>query len=138
MNHISNIDSTNYVTIQNQYGVINQGTGYSIVNIQTKQIIAQNISSFLDCVKTLEHLSNNNQSNHQSNQNPSSFNPVSSTLNFGVKPDVYQIILAYAPNTVRVEKKTNSQGARYKCYDQSNNYLGQVRGKLHSRYWKDS
>ena len=138
MNHLSNIDSNNYVTIQNQYGVINQGTGYAIVNIQTKQTIAQNISSFLDCVKTLEYLSGNSQSNYQSNQNHNSFDSVSFNRNFGVKPDVHQVIMAYAPSTARVEKKTNSEGARYKCYDQSDNYLGQVRGKVGNRYWKDS
>ncbi len=37
MNEIANIDSTAYVTVQGNYAVINEGTGYAIINIQNKQ-----------------------------------------------------------------------------------------------------
>ena len=136
MNDISKIDPNNYVTIQKNYAVINEGTGYAIINIYTKQIIAQKISSFLDCVKTLEYLSNK-QDNNVDNDFNKTQHQTSSINNLGVKPDVHQVILTYAPTAFRVEKKTNMQGARYKCYDQYNHYLGQVRGKLGNRYWKD-
>lgn len=58
MNEIANIDSTAYVTLQGNYAVINEGTGYAIINIQNKQFLARNIYSFLDCVKTLEYIAN--------------------------------------------------------------------------------
>ena len=137
MKDISKIDPNNYVTIQKDYAVINEGTGYAIINIYTKQIIAQNISSFLDCVKTLEYFCNQQQNNVDSGCNGTQYAQTSSINNLGVKPDVHQVILTYAPTTFRVEKKTNMQGARYKCYDKHNHYLGQVRGKLGNRYWKD-
>ena len=62
MNDIKKLNSDDYVTVQGQYAVINQGTGYAIINIQTQQIMAHNISSFLDCVKTLEYIAKKNES----------------------------------------------------------------------------
>jgi hypothetical protein len=59
MSDIKKINQSDYVTVQGQYAVINEGTGYAIINIQTKQIAARNISSFLDCVKTLEYIIGN-------------------------------------------------------------------------------
>ncbi len=45
-----------YVTVQGQYAVVNEGSSYAIINTLTKQALARNISSFLDCVKTLEYI----------------------------------------------------------------------------------
>jgi hypothetical protein len=56
MSDIKRIDTNAYVTVQGQYAVVNEGSGYAIINTQTKQVIARNISSFLDCVKTLEYI----------------------------------------------------------------------------------
>ena len=56
MTEIANIDPTAFVTVQGHLAVINEGTGYAIVDIQNKQYLARNITSFLDCVKTLEYL----------------------------------------------------------------------------------
>ena len=56
MNDIQAVDTHAYVTIQGRYAVINEGSGYAIIHTQTKQITARNITSFLDCVKTLEYM----------------------------------------------------------------------------------
>ena len=66
MSDIKRISQNEYVTVQGQYAVINEGTRYAIVNIQTKQILARNISSFLDCVKTLEYIVGKGESQKQS------------------------------------------------------------------------
>lgn len=65
MTEIANIDSTAYVTVQGNYAVINEGTGYAIINIQNKQFLARNISSFLDCVKTLEYITSKQENSSQ-------------------------------------------------------------------------
>ena len=52
MSDIKRIDTNAYVTVQGQYAVVNEGSGYAIINTHTKQVIARNISSFLDCVKS--------------------------------------------------------------------------------------
>ena len=62
MNDIKRIDTNAYVTVQGQYAVVNEGSGYAIINTHTKQVIARNISSFLDCVKTLEYIFSNAES----------------------------------------------------------------------------
>jgi hypothetical protein len=59
-------DPNSYVTVQGQYAIINEGISYKIINTQTKQIIAQNISSFLDCVKTLEYVFEKSDSHNES------------------------------------------------------------------------
>ncbi|MFB2879733.1 hypothetical protein [Floridanema aerugineum] len=135
MSDIKKLDQDNYVTVQEQYAVINEGTGYAIINIETKQIIARNISSFLDCVKTLEYMVGKGES---LNPMPSQNQPKHQIPNFNVREDVQQLIEIYAPTTVKVEKKTNVEGSRYKCYDSSGNCLGRVKGKLGSRYWQDT
>ncbi|MGH1395083.1 MAG: hypothetical protein ACRAVC_13805 [Trichormus sp.] len=56
MSEIKRIDTNAYVTVQGQYAVVNEGSSYAIINTQTKQVIARNILSFLDCVKTLEYI----------------------------------------------------------------------------------
>ncbi|MGI0482956.1 hypothetical protein ACN4EE_19500 [Geminocystis sp. CENA526] len=68
MNEIANIDSSAYVTVQGNYAVINKGTGYAIINIQNKQFLARNISSFLDCVKTLEYIASKQDNSSQDYQ----------------------------------------------------------------------
>jgi hypothetical protein len=45
-----------YVTVKGPYGVLNEGTGYAIVNIHTGERIAHNISSFRDCVETKDKI----------------------------------------------------------------------------------
>lgn len=55
MTNIKNIHNE-FVTIKGVYGVVNQGHGYAIVNIQTGECMAHNISSFYDCVRTIEIL----------------------------------------------------------------------------------
>lgn len=62
MSDIKRIDTNAYVTVQGQYAVVNEGSGYAIINTYTKQVIARNISSFLDCVKTLEYIFSNAES----------------------------------------------------------------------------
>lgn len=74
MSDIKRISQNEYVTVQGQYAVINKGTGYAIVNIQTQQILARNISSFLDCVKTLEYIVGKGESQNQS-QSPTPASP---------------------------------------------------------------
>jgi hypothetical protein len=150
MSDLKKIDTNAYVTVQGQYAVVNEGAGYAIINIQTKQIVARNISSFLDCVKTLEYIVGKGESqdpiqHSTSNENPpqiqystSNENPPQIQLtNFGVKPDVQRLIEIYAPATVRVEKKVHWNRSRYKCYDVSGNCLGRVKGKQGDRYWED-
>lgn len=66
MSDIKRINQNECVTVQGQYAVINEGTGYAIVNIQTQQILARNISSFLDCVKTLEYIVGKGESQNRS------------------------------------------------------------------------
>ncbi len=56
MSDIQRIDTNTYVTVQGHYAVVNEGSGYAIINTHTKQVIARNISSFLDCAKTLDYL----------------------------------------------------------------------------------
>lgn len=70
MNEIANIDPTAYVTVQGNYAVINEGSGYAIINLQNKQFLARNISSFLDCIKTLEYIAGKQENNYESSQNP--------------------------------------------------------------------
>jgi hypothetical protein len=45
-----------FAGIEGNYGIVNQGTGYAVVNILTKEMKAHNISSYLDALKTAEHL----------------------------------------------------------------------------------
>lgn len=134
MSDVERINTNAYVTVQGHYAVTNEGTGYAIINIQTEQIVAHNISSFLDCVKTLEYLLGKSESQDQSLTSNSVQLKVP---NFNVREDVQQLIEAYAPTTTRVEKEVNWNRSKYKCYDRLNNYLGQVKGKLGDRYWKD-
>jgi hypothetical protein len=138
MSDIKKIDKNAYVTVQGQYAVVNEGTGYAIINIQTKSIVARNISSFLDCVKTLEYIVGKGESQDLIQNPTASKNPPPIQLpDFGVRPDVQRLIEIYAPSTVRVEKKVDWNKSRYKCYDASGNCLGRVKGKLGDRYWED-
>ena len=125
--------------MQGQYAVINEGAGYAILNIQTKQMLARNISSFLDCVKTLEYIVGKGESQSQSSspRNPCQSQHQPKIPDFGVRADVQHLIETYAPATVRVEKEVNWNRSKYKCYDASGNYLGRVKGKLGDRYWED-
>jgi hypothetical protein len=138
MSDLKKIDTNAYVTVQGQYAVVNEGAGYAIINIQTEQILARNISSFLDCVKTLEYIVGKGESQDPIQHSTSNENPPQIQLtNFGVKPDVQRLIEIYAPATVRVEKKVHWNRSRYKCYDVSGNCLGRVKGKQGDRYWED-
>ncbi|WP_027402770.1 hypothetical protein [Aphanizomenon flos-aquae] len=138
MSDIKKIDTNAYVTVQGQYAVVNEGAGYAIINIQTKQIVARNISSFLDCVKTLEYIVGKGESQDPIQYSTSNENqPQIQLTNFGVKPDIQRLIEIYAPATVRVEKKVHWNRSRYKCYDLSGNCLGRVKGKQGDRYWED-
>lgn len=144
MNEIANIDPTAYVTVQGNYAVINEGSGYAIVNLQNKQFLARNISSFLDCIKTLEYIAGkqDNFSQDYQNQSPQqSYQPYQQsqplTPKFDVKSDVQRLIEKYAPETARVDKSVNFMSqSRYKCYDKYGNVLGRVRGKEGNRYWQ--
>ena len=138
MSDLKKIDTNAYVTVQGQYAVVNESVGYAIINIQTKQIVARNISSFLDCVKTLEYIVGKGESQDPIQHSTSKENqPQIQLTNFGVKPDVQRLIEIYAPATVRVEKKVHWNRSRYKCYDVSGNCLGRVKGKQGDRYWED-
>jgi hypothetical protein len=138
MNDIKKIDTNAYVTVQGQYAVVNEGTGYAIINIQTKQIVARNISSFLDCVKTLEYIVGKGESQNPAQHSiPNEKPPQIQVPKFGVKPDVQRLIEIYAPATVRVTKKVRWGQSRYKCYDASGNCLGRVRGQSGDRYWEE-
>ena len=86
MSDLKRIDTNAYVTVQGQYAVVNEGAGYAIINIQTKQIVARNISSFLDCVKTLEYIVGKGESQDPIQHSTSNENPPQIQLtNFGVK-----------------------------------------------------
>lgn len=138
MSDIKKINQSDYVTVQGQYAVINEGTGYAIINIQTNQIAARNISSFLDCVKTLEYMIGNSESQEPIQYPiPDKSSSQNKLPNFGLKPDVQQLIEKYAPTTERVKKKVHLNRSRYKCYDASGSCLGRVKGKLGDRYWED-
>ena len=80
MSDIKTISQNEYVTVQGQYAVINEGTGYAIINIHTKQILARNISSFLDCVKTLEYIVGKGESQNES-QSPTPAYPAQQNPN---------------------------------------------------------
>lgn len=134
-----------YVTVKGHFGVVNEGTGYSIVNIANGERVAHNISSFLDCVKTIDYLLGNispSSSTSSSKPSPPPLEPVltPNKLNEAIrhlKPDVQRLIEKYADETVRVSKSTNLLGqSRYKCYDSSGNVLGRVRGSSSNRYWQ--
>ena len=73
MNDIKRIDTNAYVTVQGQYAVVNEGSGYAIINTHTKQVIARNISSFLDCLKTLEYIFSNAESQNSDQIQNSAF-----------------------------------------------------------------
>jgi hypothetical protein len=73
MSDIKRIDTDAYVTVQGQYGVVNEGYSYGIINIHTKQVIARNILSFLDCVKTLEYILGNPESENSEPMRTSAF-----------------------------------------------------------------
>ncbi|AVZ30654.1 hypothetical protein [Nodularia spumigena] len=73
MSDIKRIDTDAYVTVQGQYGVVNEGSSYGIINIHTKQVIARNILSFLDCVKTLEYILGNAESQNSEPMRTSAF-----------------------------------------------------------------
>ncbi|MGI0482957.1 hypothetical protein ACN4EE_19505 [Geminocystis sp. CENA526] len=142
MNEIANIDSSAYITVQGNYAVINEGTGYAIINIQNKQFLAGNISSFLDCVKTLEYIASKQDNSSQEYQDYSEDIKASQeskplTPKFDVKSDIQRLIEKYAPETVKVDKSVNFMSqSRYKCYDKYGNILGRVRGKEGNRYWQ--
>ena len=143
MDNIAKIDPSNYVTVQGPYAVVNEGTGYAIIDIKTQAYIARNITSFLDCVKTLEHLSGKipqamppEASNSQTTSNFSE-SIQQKTPHFGVRDDVQKLIEKYAPQTIRVEKEVNWNRSKYRCFDAQGNYLGKVKGKLRDRYWVD-
>lgn len=71
MNNIQTIDTNAYVTVKGNYAVVNEGAGYAIINTQTKTVSARNITSFLDCVKTLEYiLGNDSPVSSQTDQPP--------------------------------------------------------------------
>ena len=73
MSDIKRIDTNAYVTVQGDYAVVNEGYSYGIINIHTKQVIARNIISFLDCVKTLEYILGNAESQNSEPLRTSAF-----------------------------------------------------------------
>jgi hypothetical protein len=132
-----------YVTVKGPYGVLNEGTGYAIVNIHTGERIAHNISSFRDCVETIDNLLGGSKKTESIVQE--SISPPSSSANKsrleeatrGLKADVKRLIEKYAPDTVNVDKSVNPLSqSRYKCYDASGKVLGRVRGRSGDRYWQ--
>ena len=134
-----------YVKVKGPFGVLNEGTGYAIVNIANGERVAHNISSFLDCVKTIDYLLGNlspSSSTPSPKPAPPPQEPVltHNRLNEAIrhlKPDVQRLIEKYAHETVRVSKSTNFLGqSRYKCYDLNGNVLGRVRGDSSNRYWQ--
>ena len=143
MDSLSKLNSNDFVTVQGQYAVINEGVGYSIVNINTKEFLARNINSFLDCIKTLEYITSKSEKLCESNvtgrvisQNKPS--QLFQTPAFNVKVDVQILIEKFAPSTVRVEKKVSNNRSRYKCYDSSGTCIGRVKGVEGDRYWQPS
>lgn len=149
MSDIKPIGNGEFAGIEGNYGIINQGTGYAIVNILTNEMKAHNISSYLDALKTAEHLAkrDNNQTEEiidlefTDSTNNISDSKTSDQLESairGLKPDIQRLIRKYAPQTVHVDKSTNLFGqSRYKCFDNSGNVLGRVRrGKKGDRYWQ--
>lgn len=62
MSDIKRINTNAYVTVHGQYAVVDERSGYAIINTQTKQVIVRNISSFGDCLKNLEYILSNAES----------------------------------------------------------------------------
>jgi hypothetical protein len=145
MTNLQRINPSDFVTVQGPFAVINEGTGYAIVNTQTQKVLAQNLISFVDCVKTLEYLTEKLSAAPESHSPTPHVQVVSApeqakpspVPSFNVRPDVQHLIEKYAPTTVRVEKKVKLNRSRYKCYDASGRLLGRVQGKLGKRYWED-
>jgi len=148
MSDIKPITSGEFAGIEGNYGIINQGTGYAIVNIFTNEMKAHNISSYLDALKTAEHLAkrDNNQAEevidleftNSTNNTPNleTNNRLEDAIR-GLRPDIQRLIRKYAPETIRVKKKSNILGYTwYKCYEKSGNVLGRVRGSSGDRYWQ--
>jgi hypothetical protein len=52
MSDIKPISDKDYCGVVGNYGVINHGTGYGIIYIPDKEMIAHNITSYLDAYKT--------------------------------------------------------------------------------------
>ncbi len=143
MDTIAKLNPTDFVTVQGHYAVVNEGSGYAIVNIQTKEYLARNITSFLDCVKTLEYLSGKATQASQplvvtavtSQPNQSS---QSTIQKLGVDKDVQELISKYAPTTVKIETKITLKGISYKCYDSSGYCLGRIKSDAGKYYWQYS
>jgi hypothetical protein len=125
-----------FVTVKGPYGVINHGDGYAIVIVQTGECIARNISSFLDCVKTIDHLLGTMPPPPPPPPPPNDDKELDRVLQ-DYKPDIQRLIRKYAPETRRVKKNSNFLGYTwYKCYDDSGKVLGRVRGSSDDRYWQ--
>ncbi|MEB3309982.1 MAG: hypothetical protein VKJ02_07085 [Snowella sp.] len=137
-----------FAGIEGNYGIINQGTGYAVVNILTKEMKAHSISSYLDALKTAEHLNNKDKevkvidlefttvSSTNTTHNQETNDSLERAIQ-GLKPDIQQLIKKYAPETVRVKKDSNILGySWYKCYNQNGSRIGTVRGKSGDRYWQ--
>lgn len=140
MNEIKPINQGEFAGMVGTYGIINQGTGYAVVNVLTKNMEAHNISSYLDAYKTAEYLDNKYKVTEiyptDITPPPPKNNELEDAIR-GLKPDVQRLIRKYAPETVNVDKSTNPLSqSRYKCFDTSGNVLGRVRGKTGNRYWQ--
>ncbi|MBJ7898515.1 MAG: hypothetical protein GC158_01050 [Cyanobacteria bacterium RI_101] len=113
-----------FAGIEGNYGIINQGTGYAVVNILTKEMKAYNISSYLDALKTAEYLARREEvidlppTPVPPVPTPPLENPGPSLLEDairGLKPDIQRLIRKYAPETVSVDKSTNFADSKMKC-----------------------
>jgi hypothetical protein len=150
MSGIKPIGSGEFAGIEGNYGIINQGTGYAIVNILTNEMKAHNITSYLDALKTAEHLAKKDKieaeevidlefttvSPTSTNHNPEKNDELERVIQ-GLKPDIQRLIRKYAPETVRVKKDSNILGySWYKCYNQNGSRVGTIRGKTGDRYWQ--
>jgi len=127
-----------YVTVKGPYGVLNEGTGYAIVNIYTSERIAHNIPSFRDCVETIDYLLEKSEASKPPVKAPEPTNEKLEKAIQGLKSDVQRLIRKYAPDTANVDKSVNPLSqSRYKCYDSKGKVLGRVRGRSGDRYWQD-
>ncbi|MEB3311903.1 MAG: hypothetical protein VKJ02_16885 [Snowella sp.] len=93
-----------FAGIEGNYGIVNQGTGYAVVNILTGEMKAHNISSYLDALKTAEHLAKRDKAEEVINLETTPVSPVSTFLDELDMATVRSMVTyfeQYAPNTIR-------------------------------------
>lgn len=134
MNELSTTNEDNIIITHGQYAVIDEATGYRVIDRHRQLIIADKIDTIEEAKKTLYYLNQNSVSSPESEKDRGDNfgSEIDSIDKLPVKPDVKRAIRNYAPATTRVETQNSDRGFKYKCYDAAGNYLGQVRDNFGS------